>query len=720
MKKKILIIAVLVLVVALFVGCAKDNNSYNDVNVITNGDFEASSFADGWTTYTSSGDSVTVTSGSSGNQGSDDYKSTTDANGKSIVTMDTGNYTTYYYYSQAVDVEPDSYYELSVQVNLSSTLTITGSLGAYIGIAENTAVVKSITEKTEGFVTLKTYFKNDNYNSINVRVGLGNENNNVNGSASFDNVSLKRIEEAPVGVTVFTLTNSNVTGYNNSTKDTIYLVLTAVLIVLAFYGLFILIRRNLKKISPPVDGELVQTVAPTQDKKGFAKTTITMLILLVITFVVRLVLINLVYGDMTSINYYSNMANKLAENGPVDYYLNYCADTVPTVAPGMMYVLWIFGLIGNALGLTVGSQGLAVFLKIPAIIADLIAVFVIYNVALNQNSKRNNIYSASAYALAYGLLPVVFSASSIWCSAYSVGALFILLTFIAILNKQYIKMTIWYFLAVMFMCESLILCPLLLAFAVYMYIKDETSRNILPICAVSAFIGGYLVTLPFALKFFSIGKPFIVLENCCKAFLTSNLFIDGAFNIYGLFGLAGETINTAAIICSAILVAIFLVIGILIYFRRRNRLDLMLIAAAMFVLVYTFSARMSIWFLFPALILMLVYAIYTNELRVLGCFFGFGILATVNSSYNLFINGAITGGINLSSYVSMNANDPVLIIFSILSVLFTGYFAYVTYSCTNGYKREINPIDVPYCTYVKSLFEKKDQDADNNIVEEEK
>ncbi len=698
MKKVIIsVIAVLILVAVVFAGCSSANTEAGE-NLLFNGNFE-SGLTNGWTIIKDSSYSVTPSNGPSYNQGADGYGVSSKVNGTTTLSLDTSSKSTYCYLTQAVSVEKDTYYKLSAIVSIKNKLTVAQKLGAYIGISENSAVYVSKDATTDGFVTLEVYFRNVNADKVNVRLGLGNENNKVKGAALFDNIKLEKLESAPVGVNVLDVVDNYNMNYNNETTDLVYLVLTVCLAgILAYVG-SVIIRR---KMVVNKGGELL----PEAKKgKSFAKITLGMLAVLLVGFGIRLVLVLTAGGDIASSNSFGLMASKLAELGPVKYYSSYWAESTPTVAPGMMYVLWIFGLIAKGFGLGVGSTGLAVFLKIPAIIADLVAIFLIFNLVVND--ERYTLAHAVVFALMYALMPIVFAASSLWNSAFSLGALFLLVTFMAVLKKKHIATTIWYTLAVLFMPEALLVAPILIAYCVYIYVKDASSRIVLPICAVAAFIGGYLVTLPFAIDFFALGNPFVILVNYCKYFTVSNLFTEGAFNIYGLFNLAGLTVNTAAVVCSAILGAIILILAVLAYLKCRNRLDIMLISATAIILIYTLCAKMSVWFMFPALILLLVYGIHANEGRVLGIFLGYGLLGAINTGYYLFINGFISSGINADTVVLPTGSDPVLIIFSILSVILAGYLTFVTVRIINGHKYNIPAIDKPYCEFLKGIFTKK-------------
>ncbi len=690
--KKILISAfAAVLLVVLLTACSTFTVDY-DQQLISNGGFENSNT--GWTLINDSTNPITP-SFITVQEGSDEYNSDF---GFKYITITASSSGSYCYYTQPIKIEKNAVYKISVSMRVNSTVSAASTNAAFFGLAEASSARGSYTETTSGWVTRTIYFRNTSYDTVNIRLGLGTETSKVtSGSVSFDNITLTKVTP-PAEVYIATIGESVNSNYSISTEGTVFAVLIGVLTPLMCYALYTVLRRLMAAKTKINEGGAVKG-------ENFLTSPAFMLaVVLLLAFGIRLLMVNVMYGFGPYINNMGTTAHEIATVGPVQFYF----DNNPPYAPGTLYVLWILGLLAKPLNLLTGSSGLAIFLKIPAIIADLIAVFYIFNYA----SARYDAKRGAIFAGLYAVLPTVFIASSVWGVYTSIGSLFLMIAFLAILDKKYINMTIFYSFAVLFMAEALVLLPLLLTYCAYIYIKDISTRNILPICMTASIIGTYLITLPFAINFFAIGSPFIVLQRYVSMFTISSLFSTNVFNIYGLTTLNGLTANTAGVVMGALLSAAAMLYSVAAYIRCRNRLDMILLASFVFVFIYMFSVRMTIWVIAPALLLMFVYAILANENRVLLSFFGFSSLTALNSAYVLHVGGYVKGGFNTIANIVLNGNDPVLIVFSVIAVLLTLYFTYVVTSiCFLDKKCDIPKIDKCYFRYVKELLVKEKADT---------
>lgn len=695
--KKILIIAfAAAIIMVMFTACSAYSVEL-DEQLIVNGGFENSN-AD-WTLINDSSAPVTpnfITV----QEGSDEFNSDF---GFKYITITASSSGSYCYYTQPVKLEKNAIYKLSVNIRINSTINTSSTTGAFFGLAEAAAARSSSTETTSGWTTKTIYFRNNDYDIVNVRLGLGTETSKAtSGSVSFDNISLSKATP-PTDTYIATIGNSNSGNYSTSKEGTLFTVLIAVLTAVMLYAMYVILRRLMAA------KDKISESGAVSGGNFFTSPAFLLAVVLLAAFGLRLLMVNVMYGFGPFINDMSTTAYGLQSSNPMEYYFN----NNPSYAPGTLYILWIFGLLANQFNLLSGSSGLAIFLKIPAIIADLVAVFIIFNYA----SARYDAKRGAVFAAMYAILPTIFIASSVWSSYSSIGALFLLLTFLSILDKKHIKMTVFYSLAVLFMAEALIVLPLLLTYCVYIYIKDIESRNILPICMTVSIIATYLICLPFTWNYFVAGQPFIVLQRYVSMFTQSKLFSDNVFNIYGLTTMNGNTANTAGIVMGALLSAGAMIYSIAAYIKCRNRLDMMLLASFVFVFIYMFSVRMSIWFIMPALLLMLVYSIFANDNRVLLSFMGFSTLTALNSAYILHVGGYVKGGFNTIANVIINGNDPVLIVFSVIAVLLTLYFTYVvTLICFKNSKQDIPKMDKCYFKYIKEILvkEKKTEETSDN------
>jgi Gpi18-like mannosyltransferase len=692
MKKILLTLIAAIMLICVFTACSSYSVDY-DVQLISNGGFENSS--NGWTLINDSASPVTPVVKSVAAGSDEDNQSF----GSFFINITASSGGTYCYYTQPVKLERNAVYKLSVNMRVNSTITSSSTTGAFFGLAAAAAVRTSMTATTSGWVTKELYFRNTTYDTVNVRLGLGTETSTVSaGGVSFDNISLTKVTP-PVETYIATIGETTTGNYSISKEGTVFTVLIGVLTPILCYALYTVLRRLMS---------VKNSVSASGAVKGgnfFTSPTFLLAIALLLAFGLRLLMVSVIYGYGPSVNDLGTTAASLAESGPVKYYF----DNNSAYTPGVLYILWIMGLIAKPLGLLTGSSGLAIFMKIPAIIADLIAVFYIFNYA----SARYDTKRGAVFAALYAVLPTIFIASSVWSSYSSIGGLFLLLTFLAVLDKKHIKMTVFYSLAVLFMAEALLLLPLLLAYCIYIYIKDIGSRNVLPICMTASIIVTYLICLPFTWNFYVTGAPFIVLTRYIEMFTLNGLFSLNVFNFYGMITLNGAALNTAGKVLGALLSAAAMLFSAIAYYKCRNRLDMMLLASFVLVFMYMFGIRMSVWFIAPALLLMLFYSIMANENRVLLCFMGYSSLIALNSAYVLHAGGYIKGGFNTIANFVLGGSDPVLIIFSVLAVLLSFYFIYVTTMiCFKDTKCDIPKLDKNYFSYIKELFSKKAQKAE--------
>ncbi len=700
MKKGIIIcvIAILILSTMLLVGC-KDTIAYNQ-EIMINSNLENKSA--NWTYFTDEDAKVTYTEKVL-TAGTTDYENESAAHGRTYIGIDSKTAGSYGYFSQEVALDKNAVYVLSVDVKITSKIKKEGSLGAFVGLAESSQISQSITELSVGWQTIQVCFKNNSYDKVNVRFGLGTDASNVTqGYAYFDNISLKKIKDPATeatGLVVFDLGRKGASGFSSTylttTRGIIFTTLIVVLgSALTYFG-YVAYRRLKSKDN--IDS--LQT--PNDDKGGKAKKFLTSSAFLVTAaalaaFLIRLVLSLTIYGHGDQLNNLMLQANGFAKEGIVSYYFN----STIYYTPGVSYILWIMGLLAKAFGLLTGTQGMAIFLKIPAIVADIIIVFIIFVIA----NKKLSPLKSFVIALAYALFPALFMLSTLYGSYLSIGILFLMLALINARDKKIIKLTVYYTLSVLFMAESLWVLPLLIAYAVVIYIKNPETRTVLPVSATVSVVASYIITLPLSFNFFAAGRPFIVLERYCTIFSTNKLFTDGAFNLYAMCGQSGLNVNTAGIVMSAILVALGMLYCIGIYIKSRDRQQLILLVGYTMLAVFTFAVRMTPMVSVIALSILFLFAILTGERRILTTTAALSIISTLSLCYELMICKYIAGGANAQE-IAMTAGDPVAIIFSIVWVGLTVYMGYLVWDiCINKNDKKVNSIDCNYFNYLSSWF----------------
>ncbi len=694
MKKKILCIVLTFIIASLLlVGCNSRSVEYGE-ELVLNGNLENGTL--GWTYITNEDykvDSVQIELAPD----SVDYQKESALHGMKYFRVGSTAVGSYGYYSQAVKVEKNATYLLSVDVKVGKEIETSSSLGAFVGVAESPIVSVSCKETTSGWTTIQVCFNNYSFDTVNVRFGVGTDASEVtDGEAYFDNISLKKIhEEEAVGLVAINLGTKGMSGFDSRYLTTVEGIIFTVLLVvlgsaLLYFGYVAYRRVKARELS-------YEGIEPqTQSKaKSFFTAPITLVIIsILLAFIVRLVLVITLYGYGVRLNEISIAAEKMATDGIISYYYasaNY-------YEPGVMYLLWVLGLIAKPLGLVSGSQGMAIFLKIPAIIADLIIVLILYYVALKKTSPIR----AFIVSMFYSIVPFAFLASAVYSSYISIGVLFLLLAFIEARDKKIPQLTIYYTLSVFFMAEALWILPLLITYAIVVYIKNPETRNAIPISASVSIIASYLLTLPLTWNYFVTGSPFIVLERYFAMFSQNNLFVDGAFNIYGLCNVSGTVVNKAGIVMSAILAALAMLYTIGLYIKCRDRQKLILLAGYTMLAIYMFTVRMTVFVVVPAIMLLFIYGIYSGERRVVTCTSALSMIVSLSSCYELMISKYVPGGIN-AQHIYISGNDPIMIIFSLIAVLITLILGYVVFDiAVKERELKVKAIDQPYFKYLSS------------------
>ncbi len=142
------------------------------------------------------------------------------------------------------------------------------------------------------------------------------------------------------------------------------------------------------------------------------------LVVLALGLALRLILAYLLptSGFGVDIGAFRAWAADLARQGLNGFYLR---DFFHDYTPGYLYVLWIVGMIGSALG------GVSVFLvKIPAILADLAIGWLVWSMILELGGRRRIALVAAFVAV---MNPISWFDSVVWGQVDSVGVVFLLL-----------------------------------------------------------------------------------------------------------------------------------------------------------------------------------------------------------------------------------------------------------------------------------------------------
>ena len=177
-----------------------------------------------------------------------------------------------------------------------------------------------------------------------------------------------------------------------------------------------------------------------------------LLVVLALGLALRLILAYLFPGSGfgVDLNAFRFWAADLAANGPHGFYDR---DFFHDYTPGYLYVLWLIGVIGQA----IGGVGVAL-IKIPAILADLVIGWLVWSMLLELGARRSLALGAAFVAV---VNPISWFDSVVWGQVDSVGVVFLLLGLRDLWRDRPERSAVFAVIAALIKPQLAILIPLL-------------------------------------------------------------------------------------------------------------------------------------------------------------------------------------------------------------------------------------------------------------------
>ena len=425
------------------------------------------------------------------------------------------------------------------------------------------------------------------------------------------------------------------------------------------------------------------------EKVGKLRTVYMIGIVFAIGLLVRLLLTFLINGYGSSYNTAYTIANNVIKiNGGFDGYTTGFIG----VAPLTGYLYTLFGGWGVALNIGQDELAMQLFIKLPYLLADIAAFFVIYYIA----HKYTNRYVALTLAALFFLNPVFFVMSSMWGSVYSLLVLAVLLTFYFLLNKNIFGMTVTVSLACLVNSDAVFLAPIVAVYLIYalvksiikivrtkpsfdMLFKDSTLYNVfyVPLCIILGFAMIYLIALPAYFPDGVVGFADVMNQLFVKPFLYSSgegalyFFAENGLNIFTIFTQNYKTLGTnfPTLLFVGLFIVLIVAVVVVIFLLRRNRANILLIASFVSLTVAVYFLGAGEWAIAPSLVLMLFGFAVVKDKRILKVFSLLSVFITLNSLLVMLGGNQITSVFS-PEYFSM-ASDGVLNTFSILLSVLT-------------------------------------------------
>lgn len=667
MKRRMFAVAVLFIVVmSVFVFAACNNGPEDYVEVVNNGGFETlvDGNVDGWIKSTGTGDSISFTSAPGA--GTDEFDPQLGSR-YGVVSMSSSG-SSHVYISQTVNLVKNKIYRLSVYVDVTS-ITASGGYGFVVGILEdNNKGGVNVTETTDGFEIVEYYFTSGISGEATLFVGMGQPGSTPYGTVHFDNVSLQSVDTVPDGVTVGVVQDD--ADYSHTDGASIaFVTLLAIFSVALVFGIYLVLR----KVMPTDKTDDVEL----NDKVGGAtamtnKTFVALIAAVVVAFVVRFVIALFCYGMGSQIDSLSQIASTLGAGGLTTAFTDTSLSNQPI---GSMYVLWLLGLLGQAMGVENGSMGMAMLVRIPAIIADMFTLLAVASFAFNKLSSDKR--AAVSVTWLYAAMPVFFTLSTLYGSYEAIAIAFVAYALIALYEKNYIASGVFFTFSLLFSYYVLVLVPVYATVQVMSAIRNRDDRVKIIATMVGSFVLYYIVSLPMCLSQLGTGNVFYAFEMIDAYFKSSAFLSTDAFNLYAIFGAANSTVrNTAMSVCNGLFVAAMAGVVGFAYWKQRSNADIFLYSSLALTLYAVIGAQSTVVILPMAAVLLLIYLTMLPDKRLYGVFGALSCLSFLNIAELVSRSGYITGN-DSAGYLAFWSKSPFIIVFSVIAVLVAAYYVYV-------------------------------------------
>lgn len=363
-------------------------------------------------------------------------------------------------------------------------------------------------------------------------------------------------------------------------------------------------------------------------------------------FAVRIALSCYLEGHKTDIGCFTVWGNNLASGGFKSFYNP--SSGMPDYPPGYMYILGLMSSIAHAFGRGVydsfGNYDLVyvAFIKLPSIIADLAAAYLVYRLAV----KRLRFAPAFLLSALVAFHPVMLYISGGWGQIDQILTILIVLAILALNSNKPILGGVIYGFAILMKPQALMVGPLM-ALAYFLYIfdpdffknseytckDDMTKRLAKTAIAVAAAVALIIISaIPFATKELPLFK---LVWNKYLGTATSYKFASvNAYNIFTLFGKNWTRLDSEPILGTLGTLGMIVSVafgGVLYWFgRKKNRGALYLAAAFTFVSLFTLGHYMHERYMFPMLLLLVMAYLYYHDRRLLYAMLAYTATAMVN------------------------------------------------------------------------------------------
>lgn len=362
-------------------------------------------------------------------------------------------------------------------------------------------------------------------------------------------------------------------------------------------------------------------------QRGVAPYTFFLLgLMLLIALILRLVLAPTWVGYDTDVRTFMAWADRAYTVGLKDLYTN-AKDYFLDYPPGYMYVLYVVGFLHHKLSIPWESGSSLLILKMPAILADLVTVYLLFRLAISKQEGARTWKQALWIAALFAFNPAIWANSAVWGQVDSFFMLFIVATLLMQMKGKLPQ-------AAFFIALALLLKPQALLFGIFLLIDVIRARNAM-VWLLSVLTGVAtmaVLSLPFA-----VGRGYGWMIDLYSGTLASYPYASlNAFNLFSLLGGNFVDINSGFWHLSynwigLVLMVLSILYVCFLYWLGKNRRGAVLYISFLFITaVFMCMTKMHERYLHYGLLLALTSFIYMKDRRILWLFIGFSITHFIN------------------------------------------------------------------------------------------
>ncbi len=594
---------------------------------------------------------------------------------------------------QTIDVESSAYYKISTQVKAEGFRP--EAAGAHIQIEDVAAYYPEVLDTAGKWQQIELYVQTEaDQKKMTIGLSAGGYSRSNVGQAWFDDVFVERLEQIPAGAEVFAAKAAQKQSTENEGKQdkprsiSIWPIMLIVVLFTVFYFGHTVRRMDKAALSP----------TPSSEKFGFA-----IFMVLLSAFFFRLAIAVGHEGFVNDIALFKHWAKLAVDNGLAGLY---SGDVFLDYPPGYVYVLFGLGKFHQWFHIAYSSSLSLILFKLPAIIADLIAAWLIYHAA----SKKMDGKAAVLLSALYVFNPFIWTDSAAWGQVDSIFSLFLVWSIIKMTERRIVAASILFAITALIKPQAFIFMPVLLL----MLLHNKKLRTVLT-SAITGFASFILLALPFFWGHGGVGALIKLYKTTLSSYPYAVL---NSFNIYALTGGNWKSIEQKFLFIPYSVwggIAIGLAVLLALYYSMSTKRSGIKIKAALgeehinrsyfiaFLLIATvflFVTKMHERYMFPFALLAIFAYIQSLDRRLLHLFYGFSITNFINIAIVLAYN-------KQTSQVPVEGLFILGTIVNLMLFLYLLYTGYDLYVCGNRSVKEYEESALVEKRYIDSLTKKE-------------